>query len=193
MGIGRDHEWVMRFRSLFAGAAVLFGVVVPHLLDGFAQVSEQDHHLEAVTQGHGSGLPPWMATLLVIGVVVFARPLPTRLKPLLVALPFISWAVQETTERAGGGESLPFSSNSLKHIALGLVVQLPVALFIYFLVRVAIVVVRKIAAPLSRETAVRADPGGSLQACRGFVPTISVMARGSPTRGPPLLVTAQSY
>lgn len=190
MGIGCDHEWVKRSRTLVASAAIFFGAVAAHLLDGFAGVSEEHHHLEALAHEHVSSLAwPWIVTaLLVIGVALFVRRLPTRLNPLLVALPILAWAVQEATERVSGGESLPFESNSLKHIALGLLLQLPVAVFTYLLVRVAIVVVRKLAGSFVERVPGREDTRARLGTRRGFVPKISIVARGSPTRGPPLLV-----
>jgi hypothetical protein len=73
-------------------------------------------------------------------------------------------------------------------ITLGLLLQLSIALFLYLLVRVAVVALRKLASRLLRTAAVRSNTNGQLQPRRGFVPKISVMARGSPTRAPPLLV-----
>jgi hypothetical protein len=180
---------VIRSRSLVAGAAILFGVVVAHVLDGFAEVSEEGHHLEAVAHRHGWSFSPWIATaLVVIGVVVLARRLPPGLNPLLVALPFFAFAVQEATERIGGGESLPFESSSLKHIALGVLLQLPVALFIYLLVRVALIVVRRLAGAFALPAPDEKDTRGRFGERRGYAPKISALARGSPTRGPPLFV-----
>ncbi len=181
---------VMRSRFFVAGAAVLFGVVVAHVLDGLAEISEQDHHFETAAHAQGSGFLPWMVTgLLVIAAMMLVRRLPARLNPLLVALPFLAWAVQEATERVGSGESLPFQPNSLKHIALGVLLQLPVALFIYLLVRVAIVVVRRLAGVFPQPEPDRRDTRARFGDRRGFATKISTLARGSPTRGPPVLVS----
>jgi hypothetical protein len=65
---------------LLAASAVLFGVVVAHVLDGFAKVSEQHEHVEGIAHGHAWSPVPWIATaLLVIGVALLATKLPSRL------------------------------------------------------------------------------------------------------------------
>ena len=53
MGIGCDHGWVIRTRSLLAAAAVLFGLVVAHVLDGLAEVSKQHDRLPRLDRFRG--------------------------------------------------------------------------------------------------------------------------------------------
>lgn len=129
-----------------------------------------------------------MTALLALAVVVAVSRLPRRFSPLLAALPFFARAILEATARLGGRESLPFENDSLKHIALGLLLQIPFALFIFLLVRVAVVVVLRLVGSFVRPAPTRRETSGHSGARRGFVPKISIVARGSPTRGPPLLL-----
>ncbi len=177
-------------RILLASAAVLSGALAAHLIDGVVEMSGEHHDLEAVPHEHVSQVvSPWFITVLLVLVVALAvSHLPRRLNPLLTVLPFLAWIVQEGSERLGGAESLPFESNALKHFALGLLVQVPVALFIYLLVRIAVVVVRRLGGSFPQERNGRRDDGGRFGSRPGFLPKITIVARGSPTRGPPLLV-----
>lgn len=172
-------------------ALIVLGSVSAHLLDGVWGLSEAHGHIEGGIEGHGSSLWPAIIVPLLVGCSAAAlRRVSTRLQAgLLVVLPFVAWMAQEATERLRGAESLPFESNPLKHIALGLLVQIPVALFIYLAVRAAIVVAHKLHAAFVQPIARGTDTGGDVGARRGFTPKISVLARGSPTRGPPLLVS----
>lgn len=118
-----------------------------------------------------------MTALLALAVVVAVSRLPRRFSPLLAALPFFARAILEATERLGGRESLPFENDSLKHIALGLLLQIPFALFIFLLVRVAVVVVLRLVGSFVRPAPTRRETSGHSGARRGFVPKISIAAR----------------
>lgn len=127
-----------------------------------------------------------MAAFVALVAMTVPR-LPRRFTPLLALLPLAAWLLQEAAERLVGTESMPFAI-SVKHIALGLLVQVPIALLIYFLVRVAVAVVRKLAQSFAEHPLPRPEAFRPTGAREGFTPRISIVARGSPTRGPPLFV-----
>ncbi len=143
---------------------------------------------------HGGSLNPWIVTsvLVVIGMLLVRR-VANRFTPALALLPFVAWSLQEATERIGGGEALPFATSSIKHIAVGLLLQVPVALIVYLLVRVAVAVVHRLVRAFARPRLRASDAAKPTRERKGFSPRVSVLVRGSPTRGPPSSSTSRSH